>query len=40
MAKKKWDKGLDFKETLAKLLAYKKWVRNSPPIYEVKAGIP
>jgi site-specific recombinase XerD len=25
-----WDKGLDFKETLKKLLAFKKWVRSSP----------
>jgi integrase len=30
MGRKKWDKGLDFKETLSKLLAYKKWVRSSP----------
>jgi integrase len=32
MGKKKWDKGLDFKETLAKLLAFKKWVRGAPRI--------
>jgi integrase len=32
MAKKKWDRGLDFRETLAKLLEYKKWVRSSPKL--------
>jgi site-specific recombinase XerD len=26
----RWDKGLDFKETLKKLLAFKRWVRSSP----------
>jgi len=36
MGKKKWDKGLDFKETLAKLLAYKKWVRSSPRLTGLK----
>jgi cobalamin biosynthesis Co2+ chelatase CbiK len=30
MAKKKWDRGLDFKQALEKLLAYKKWVRAAP----------
>jgi integrase len=30
MAKRKWDRGLDFKETLEKLLAFKRWVRGSP----------
>jgi integrase len=30
MAKHKWDRGLDFRETLEKLLAYKRWVRSSP----------
>ena len=30
MGKKKWDKGLDFKETLHKLLAFKRWVRGAP----------
>jgi integrase len=30
MGKRKWDKGLDFKETLHKLLEYKRWVRSSP----------
>jgi integrase len=30
MSKRKWDKGLDFKETLHKLLSFKKWVRSSP----------
>jgi integrase len=30
MGKRKWDRGLDFKDTLNKLLAYKKWVRSSP----------
>jgi integrase len=32
MAKRKWDKGLDFRDTLNKLLAYKKWVRSSPKL--------
>jgi site-specific recombinase XerD len=26
----KWDKGLDFKEALKKLLTFKKWLRSSP----------
>jgi integrase len=30
MPKRKWDKGLDFKETLAKLLAFKRWIRGAP----------
>jgi integrase len=30
MSKRKWDRGLDFKQTLERLLAYKKWVRSSP----------
>jgi len=30
MVKRKWDRGLDFKEALSKLMAYKKWVRGSP----------
>jgi site-specific recombinase XerD len=30
MAKKKWDRGLDFKQTLKKLLEYKRWIRSSP----------
>jgi integrase len=30
MGGKKWDKGLDFKDTLNKLLAFKKWIRSSP----------
>jgi integrase len=30
MGKKKWDRGLDFKQTLEKLLVFKKWVRSSP----------
>jgi integrase len=30
MGKRKWDKGLDFRDTLNKLLAYKKWIRSSP----------
>ncbi len=30
MPKRKWDKGLEFKETLAKLLSFKRWVRSSP----------
>jgi integrase len=30
MGKRKWDRGLDFKETLHRLLEYKKWVRSSP----------
>ena len=30
MGKRKWDRGLDFKETLAKLLSFKKWIRSSP----------
>jgi site-specific recombinase XerD len=34
MAKKKWDRGLDFRETLTKLLEYKKWVRSSPKMTE------
>jgi integrase len=32
MAKKKWDRGLDFRETLHRLLEYKKWVRSSPKL--------
>ena len=32
MGKRKWDRGLDFKETLAKLLAYKRWVRGAPKL--------
>jgi integrase len=36
MAKKKWDRGLDFKETLSKLLEYKKWIRSSPTIGKLK----
>jgi site-specific recombinase XerD len=28
----RWDKGLDFKETLRRLLAFKRWVRSSPEI--------
>jgi len=36
MPKKKWDKGLDFKETLKKLLEYKRWVRSSPNIGKLK----
>jgi site-specific recombinase XerD len=31
-----WDKGLDFKETLKKLLAFKKWVRSSPEMTETR----
>jgi integrase len=30
MGKRKWDKGLDFKQVLGELMAYKKWVRSSP----------
>jgi len=30
VGKRKWDRGLDFKQTLQKLLEYKKWVRSSP----------
>jgi integrase len=30
MGKRKWDKGLDFRDTLNKLLSFKKWVRSSP----------
>jgi site-specific recombinase XerD len=30
MGKRKWDKGLDFKQVLGKLLSFKKWVRDSP----------
>jgi len=30
MAKRKWDKGLDFKQTLSKLLEFKRWVRGFP----------
>jgi site-specific recombinase XerD len=36
MARKKWDKGLDFRETLEKLMAYKKWIRSSPNIGKLK----
>jgi len=36
MSKKKWDKGLDFKQTLEKLLAYKKWVRSSPKMTKLR----
>jgi integrase len=36
MGKHKWDKGLDFKETLTKLLAYKQWVRSSPRMTKLK----
>lgn len=32
MVKRKWDKGLDFKQTLKKLLEYKRWIRSSPKI--------
>jgi site-specific recombinase XerD len=31
-----WDKGLDFKETLKRLLAFKKWVRSSPEMTETR----
>jgi integrase len=30
MGKRKWDKGLDFKQVLGKLLSFKRWVRESP----------
>jgi len=30
MGKRKWDRGLDFKQTLKKLLEYKRWIRSSP----------
>jgi len=33
---KKWDRGLDFKETLARLLEYKKWVRSSPRLTRLR----
>jgi len=33
---KKWDKGLDFKQTLKKLLEYKKWIRSSPRMTGLK----
>jgi site-specific recombinase XerD len=36
MVKKKWDRGLDFKEALERLLAYKKWVRSSPRLTGLK----
>jgi site-specific recombinase XerD len=36
MAKRKWDKGLDFKQTLHRLLEYKKWLRSSPNIGKLK----
>jgi integrase len=36
MARRKWDKGLDFKQTLARLLEFKKWVRSSPNIGKLK----
>jgi integrase len=36
MTKHKWDKGLDFRETLNKLLAYKRWIRSSPTIGKLK----
>jgi integrase len=36
MVKKKWDKGLDFKQTLKKLLEYKKWVRSSPRLTRLR----
>jgi len=32
MAKRKWDRGLDFRETLHRLLEYKRWVRSSPKL--------
>jgi integrase len=34
--KHKWDKGLDFKQTLARLLEFKKWVRSSPNMGSMK----
>jgi integrase len=36
MGKKKWDKGLDFRETLNRLLAFKRWVRSSPVMGKLK----
>jgi site-specific recombinase XerD len=32
----KWDKGLDFKETLKKLLSFKRWLRGSPEMTETR----
>ncbi len=32
----KWDKGLDFKETLKKLLSFKKWLRSSPEMTKTR----
>jgi site-specific recombinase XerD len=32
MGKRKWDRGLDFKQTLEKLLAFKRWVRGAPKL--------
>jgi integrase len=36
MSKRKWDKGLDFRDTLNKLLSFKKWVRSSPRMSKLK----
>jgi integrase len=36
IAKKKWDRGLDFKETLNRILSYKKWLRAAPKVTGLK----
>lgn len=36
MPKHKWDRGLDFRDTLNKLLAFKKWIRGAPKLTKQK----